>query len=221
LFGIYLRRKLYETPQFEKLKKFHKLDTEKFYRVINNNKKEIGIGIAYSVINASTFYLIATYIPSYLSQILGFRENLAEIISFCILILTTVLLPVFGAIGDKFDVKKIMISSAFLIIILLFPLYIAVTRHNLFFLSLIGLLYIVPITFISALLGFLLANLFSTRIRYTGVGLAWNIADGIFGSFTPAIALVLLKYTANEATFCWYILVCAMVSLVSYFSIKR
>jgi MFS transporter, MHS family, proline/betaine transporter len=221
LFGIYLRRKLYETPSFIKLKEHHKLDKETILQVINNYKKKIGIGIAYGAINASTFYLIATYIPTYFDKMFGLNIYKNAVISLSILFLTTVLLPVFGIIGEKYNNKHIFIFSTIMIVSLLYPFYIFVNNHNSLGIIITGVLYIIPITFISALLPYLLATLFPTSVRFTGVGLAFNLTDGIIGGFTPAIALFLLQFTKQQGAFCWFILACSLVSLFSYFTIKR
>lgn len=221
LFGIYLRSNLFETPQFEKLKKHHRLDRETIVEVISKYKGKIGIGVAFGVINAATFYFLATYVPTYFTKVLGLSDGKNIFISLLILVLTTVLLPVFGLIGDRLNVRVLMVSCASLIIALLYPLYISIESSNMFWISVIGLFYIIPITCISALLAYLLAHLFPTSVRFTGVGLAWNIADGIFGGFTPAIALLLLQNTANQAAFCWFILTCATVSLFAYFKIRE
>ncbi|MFA6119338.1 MAG: MFS transporter [Parachlamydiales bacterium] len=217
LIGVFLRHKLHETPLFLQLEKSNKLTLNTLGRVIRNHKKTIGIGTAYGVINASTFYLIATYIPTYFNITIGISSQINAIISFSILFITTILLPVFGIIGDKFSNRKIMISSALMIIFLLYPLYLAIDNKNLLLIGIIGFLSIFPITCITALIPYLLADLFPTNIRFTGVGLAFNLADGIVGGFTPAISLILLKYVPNEAAFCWFILICSIVSLHFYY----
>ncbi|MFZ0565211.1 MAG: MFS transporter [Chlamydiales bacterium] len=221
LFGIYLRRTLHETPLFEKLKKKHKLDTETTLELIINHKKRIALGTAFGVVNASTFYLIATYVPTFFDESIGLSFYGNAIVSLSILILTTVFLPFFGKVGDKFNNKLIFILSTILIIILLLPLSIAILHKNLILILIIGLVYIIPVTCISALLPYLLAHLFPTAIRFTGVGLAVNLADGLIGGFTPAISLFLLQVMRNNTAFVWYILLCALVSLVSYFFIKK
>ncbi|MES2273154.1 MAG: hypothetical protein V4487_03060, partial [Chlamydiota bacterium] len=78
-----------------------------------------------------------------------------------------------------------------------------------------------PIACITALLPYLLTHLYPTPVRFTCVGLSFNLADGIIGGFTPAIALYLLRYSANQAAFCLFILLCAIVSLFSYWKIKE
>jgi MHS family proline/betaine transporter-like MFS transporter len=172
------------------------------------------------VVNAATFYLIATYLPTYFQDVLQLSPKVNTIIALTILTLTTVTLPFFGKLGDRICNKKIFIFCAIMIIALIYPLYASMDAYNLFWISLISVLYIIPITCISALLPYLLARLFSTSVRYTSISLSVNLSDGIIGGFTPAIALFLVEWTGNPAAFCWFILVCSIVSLLAYLRIK-
>jgi Major Facilitator Superfamily. len=221
LFGVYLRGKLQETPTFQKMKFSHKLDRETLLEVIRKHKNKIGIGAAFCAINASTFYLIATYIPAYFNQTLGLGNFGNSIISLTILILLTILLPFFGVLGEKVSNKMLLIWSCILIIVLLIPIYFGVVNGNFFLMVVSGFLYIIPIACMTALLVYRITDLFPPAVRYTGVGLAFNLSDGIIGGFTPAISLILLEYTKNQAGFCLFILLCAVVSLASYLTIKE
>lgn len=221
LFGFILRKTLDETPIFKELKARHEIDTETFTQVINNHKKKIMLGTAYGVVNASTFYLVATYLPSYFNIALGLNVRDNALVSLSILILTTILLPVFGVLGDKFRIKLMMIGSGFSIIALLIPLYYSIHAHNIILSLVLAYLYVIPITCITAFIPFILLRLFPAPVRFTGVGLAFNLADGFVGGFTPAIAILLTRYTDSQAGFCWFILLCTIISLISYFKIKE
>ena len=227
LLGFILRKTLDETPIFKELKSHHEIDNETFKEVINNNKKKIMLGTAYGIVNAATFYLIAAYLPSYFNERLGLSPHSNALVSLSILALTTILLPVFGMIGDKlraknkFPVRSMMIWSTLSIIALLFPLYYFIYTEQVTLTFITTYLYIIPITCITALIPFLLLRLFRAQIRFTGVGLTFNLADGFIGGFTPAIGILLTRYTNNQAAFCWFILACAIISLISYFRIKE
>ncbi len=221
LFGIYLRHQLDETPSFKKVQELHEIAKSTLTRVLNSQWRNILLGTGFGVIDAATFYLVASYIPAYFNEALGLGAWADVSVTLFILILTTVLLPVFGRLGDRYNAKNMMIASTLMIIGLLYPMYVTINHTNLFWIGLIGVLFLIPITCIIALLPYFLTNLFTTTCRFTCVGVSLNLADGIIGGFTPAIALMLFHMTGNQAAFCWYILVCALISLVSYFYIKE
>jgi MHS family proline/betaine transporter-like MFS transporter len=221
LLGFYLRRKLHETPFFIRLKQHHRIDTETVSMVIKNYRHQIVMGTAFGVLNAATFYLIATYVPIYFSQSTGLNHNSNLLLHLSILTIMTVLLPLFGKTESRFSCRSIFLACTISIIILLLPLYISINNGSFFWASIVGGLGIIPVICMTAFLPYLLAHLFPVPVRFTGVGLSFNLADGIVGGFTPAIALFLLQYTNNQAAFCWFILACAIISLISYFKISK
>jgi MHS family proline/betaine transporter-like MFS transporter len=221
LIGIYLRHTLHETPVFVKLKQSHHIDRETVKQLILKYRYKLGIGISFGMIDAASFYLIATYLPTFINDSLGLSKNQNMFISFLILLITTVMLPFFGRLGDKYSNRRLCIGSAVFIILLLYPLSWAMDHKNMVFLSIVGGLYLIPISCISALMGYLLADLFPAKVRFTGTGITVNLADGIIGGFTPAIAILLLELTGVQSGLCWYILVCATISLLSYSKVLK
>lgn len=220
LLGLVLRRTLHETPVFEHLKELEELDRETETKVVKKNYKKIAKGIAYGAINAVTFYMLATYLPTYFSDVLKLTEAQNAIISILILVLTTILLPVFGILGDKYSNRKILSTLAILTIILTTLLYFSINSQNLIWIGIIGFAFIIPIAGITALLAYQVVNLFPPRIRYRGLGLSFNLSDGFFGGFAPAISLLLVKYSQNEGAFCFFIIFCSLLSLFFYLRIK-
>ncbi len=221
IFGIYLRYHLRETPVFKKLKDQSEIDSNMTINVIKKYKGKIALGTAFGVLNASTYYLAAIYIPSFLNTSIGLSYNQNIIVSFSILVLTTITLPIFGIIGEKLNNKTMLIVCAVAIIILLYPLNYSINEKKLILLSGITLIYIILISAMTSLISYQLPHLYSASIRYTGVALAFNLADGVVGAFTPAAAILLLQFTGDQAAFCWYIFICAIISLISFFKIKK
>jgi MFS family permease len=221
LFGIYLRSSLLETPVFNSLKNTHNIDDESILQIIKHNKLIILMGIAFGAINASTFYLIATYIPQYIKIFEKLDPISSTIYMIITLIVMTLFLPIFGKYIDKSGSKSIFIQSCILIIGLLPFLHWSFTNKSSFFLFIALILFIIPVTMISAIYPYWIARVFHPKIRYTSIGLAFNFTDAVFGSFGPAIALLLFKFTNDSASFCWYIFICAILSIFSYLKLRK
>jgi MFS transporter, MHS family, proline/betaine transporter len=126
-----------------------------------------------------------------------------------------------GIVGTVIRKRTLLIWSAILIILLLVPLYYSIVSKNLTLMLVLLYLYLFPISCITALLAFVLLHLFAAPVRFTGVGLAFNLSDGLIGGFTPAISIFLSNYFNNPAAFCWFILICAIISLVAYFKVRE
>ncbi len=220
LFGLLLRETLDETPTFKNLVKHHHVDAEKFISIIKKYKGPIFLGTSYGAINAVTFYLIATFLPSYFHETSGLDDHVNALVSITILLFSTILLPIFGYFGEKYSIKLMMIWSAISIIFLTAIMYCLMYFNHIYIFLAVTYLYIIPITCISAFIPILLLHLFIAPVRFTGVGIAFNLADGVIGGFTPAIAITLALYTKIPSNFLIFVFLCSLISLIAYFKIR-
>jgi MFS family permease len=215
-FGLCLRYQLHETPLFQEMHKHEQVVKESILQVVFKHKTRIMKGILFCALNSSAFYLISVNFPLYFGQILGidFKDNL--LITICLLILMTLPLPLFGKLADRFCNKTILVSAVSGIIILLYPLYIAIDHSSIFFTSLIIVVFCLLYTCTSALIPYIVADLFPTHDRFTCSAISFNCADALIGGFTPVAALYLLNQTNNPASFIWILLFGAVLSLLGY-----
>jgi MHS family proline/betaine transporter-like MFS transporter len=61
----------------------------------------------------------------------------------------------------------------------------------------------------------LLCELYPTNIRYTSLSVGYNVAVMIFGGFAPFIATLLIQETGNPIAPTYYVIACALVSIVA------
>ena len=60
-----------------------------------------------------------------------------------------------------------------------------------------------------------LAEMFPTRVRYTGFAVSFNMANAIFGGTAPFVATLLISRTGNAIAPAWYLVAAASISLVA------
>jgi len=221
LFGLYLRSKLHETHVYKEMLTHEKVVKEPLMKVLKQYKGKIFKGILFCALNSSAFYLLTVNFSVYLGQLLGesYSNNLLSAIA--LLVLITVPLPYFGRLADKFDNRKLLVYSMIGIIALLFPLYVAVANDYVVLLAVALFLFCILFTMLSTLIPFLLPDLFPTRVRFTCVGVSFNLADATLGSFTPVISMYLVHFTGRQESFCWYLLFCSLLSLAAYLCLPK
>ncbi len=220
-FGLYLRHKLHETPLFKEMVTHEKVVKEPVLQVLSKYKKGIFIGILFCALNSSAFYLLTVNFPIYFGKILGinYADNL--LITMLLLVFITVPLPFFGMAGDKFNNKTILVGCTIGVILLLYPLYQAINDASIFFIALYMAIFSLLITCLSALIPFVLPSLFPTHVRFTCVGVSFNVTDAAIGGFTPALTLYLLRWTGSEGSFSWYLLPFALLSAIGFLLAKE
>jgi MHS family proline/betaine transporter-like MFS transporter len=64
-----------------------------------------------------------------------------------------------------------------------------------------------------------LAELFSTPVRATGISLTYSLGVTIFGGFTPAITTALVDWTGKPIAVAFYLMGAACVSSIAVFAL--
>ncbi|HXJ03424.1 MAG TPA: hypothetical protein VNH44_19545, partial [Micropepsaceae bacterium] len=67
----------------------------------------------------------------------------------------------------------------------------------------------------------LLAELMPAKVRTSGYAIIISLANGIFGTFTPAIATLLIQMTGNRASPALWLSAAAAVSLLAALMARR
>lgn len=221
LFGLFLRSRLHETPLYKEMGTHEKIVKESILTVMKKNKRGMVKAILFCALNSAAFYLLTVNFPVYFGKLLGIKYSDNLIISMFLLVLITVPLPFFGMLGDKFNNKKILLGSTSGIIALLYPLYLSINHSSWVFMGIVFVFFSLLTTCLSALLPFMISELFPTRVRFTCVAVGFNLADAMIGGFTPAIVLFLLYLTGNQASFCWWLFICALLSFFAFLTMKE
>ncbi len=219
--GVLIRSRLHETPLFQEMARHTAFIKEPIFKVLYEHKKAILMGVLFWAFNSSFVYFITVNASGYFKKMIGNNQITALAISCGLLILITAPLPLFGYIADRIDNKKLLICSTLSCMVLLFPLDLFVTRSSLLGLSITIVIFSLLFTCNTALLSYMTPGLFPTRVRFTCVGVSFNIADSIFGGFTPFFVLYLTRITDNVGVFSWVILFFSILSLISYILIKE
>ncbi|MGW5288162.1 MFS transporter [Rhodococcus pyridinivorans] len=190
--GLYVRLAIEETPVFRAESAAAAASQEKrtlpFLDALRYQTKEILLGAGALAIMFAFFYMGTAYLTSYATTTLGFDRPFVLTVG----ILSSVVFGasiVFSALySDRVGRRKvIMISCAFSVVwaLVLFPLLdtgspIAFVVGMMVTLAIFGIAY--------GPCGALLPEMFHTRYRYTGAGLAYNGAGVLGGAIPPIIA---------------------------------
>jgi MFS transporter, MHS family, proline/betaine transporter len=72
----------------------------------------------------------------------------------------------------------------------------------------------------SGVLPSLMAELFPTRTRGTGVALSYNISVPIFGGFAPFFAALLIELTGDRHAPSFYLMMTALISVAALVAVR-
>ena len=183
LWGFILRKKLSETPLFSLLDK--NKARKPVIKLIKEYPRQVIIGWSLMGTISAGIMCLFLIIPSYL-RFTKLTLSHVSLINTLILFIVMISSIIFGFVGDKTSKKFILAIS---LIISMASSYIIFGRLFDKNLSLISYTIYCTLTFgvIVAIIPSMLAELFPTEIRYSGVALVYNLSFATTGGLAPMI----------------------------------
>lgn len=212
--GIYYRQKLNETPAFLNLVSQKKRLKAPLKNLLKTYWRNILRGVAIIALSATVVSLIFLFMPSYLHVYLKINMHQAFLFSAINLGVLVALIPVAGLIADKIGLRNALLFCALFFIGLSFPLYYSLVHLN-------SWLRLLPMFALSAgaamtiaTMGPVAFSLFPPEVRYSGVGVTYNLALAIFGGSAPFFATLILNSVRNPVTICFCLIFSAGLCLL-------
>jgi MHS family proline/betaine transporter-like MFS transporter len=179
--------------------------------------KCVGIVILLNVAD----YTFLTYMPSYLNTALGIGEQRGRVILIGIMLAMMLVITPIGALSDRIGRKPILVASALGFIVLGWPAFWLMSQGSLFLVTL-GLA--IPGLLLVMLLGTLPATLpamFSTRTRYGGFAVSYNISTSLFGGTAPLAITWLVVMTGNDYMPAFYLIAAGVIAFIPILALRE
>lgn len=214
LIGRYIRTKLEDTPAFRELSEKETVKAPAL-AMFKTYRKQLVIATGAVLLNAVGFYVILSYMPTYLSVELGFGA--AESFLATTIALASYIGFIFltGIASDKFGRKRMLITASVLFVALTVPAFMLLDTRNFLVIVLVQILLGGMLTLNDGTLPSFLAELFPTKVRYTGFAVSFNLSNALFGGTAPFMATLLIGMTHNQLAPGWYLVAAALVSLIA------
>lgn len=219
LVGRYIRMSLQDTPKFLEMEK--RLEAKEcathapVRELLTVHRRSVMIGIGVTCLNAVAFYLLLSYMPTYLSTEMGMSESDSFLASTVSLATYIGLIFLMGKLSDRFGRKTMLLTASVLFLALTFPLFGMLENQPLIVILMIQIAFGAILAMNDGTLPCFLAEIFPTRVRFSGFAFSFNIANAVFGGTAPFIATWLIQLTGNKMAPAWYLLAAAAVALVA------
>ena len=217
LVSFWLRLSLHETPEFQLLR--NTAPKVPFVELSRSHPAQVLTGISAMVATAG-FNGLLFAMPAYLPIAMGYTSVEAiRAQNVCLIILSFGLLTA-AWLGDRIPRRRILCVGSLTLSLLSIPFFNAAASHS------VGLLLLfagagVAASMVNGPMCGIAADLYPTRIRFSGVAISFNLAFSIFSGIAPLAAALLQRYTGSPAGPAYYMCFCGVLTFVGSLFLHR
>ncbi|GAX88581.1 MFS transporter [Effusibacillus lacus] len=220
--GLWIRGGIDESPVFEETKQKGEISKLPIADTFKYHWKEVLLATGMKVVETAPFYILTTFVITYATGNLKLdKTGVLNAVTIASLV-TTILIPLMGRWADKHGRKPMYIWGTLFMLLFVFPYFWLLNLGTIFSVTvatIIGLGVIwAPIT---AVLGTLYSEIFSTNVRYTGVTVGYQLGAALAGGTAPLIATYLLKQYNTWVAVAIYLAITCLISLFSILLVKE
>jgi len=216
--GLFIRLRVSESPRFEAVKNKGVQAKAPLIELLRKHPKDVLLAVGTRFATDITFNVINVFVLAYGTQQLGLPRGilLNGVLIGCFVELFTI--PLFGWLSDNIGRRTVYMLGCIFVAIygFVFFMLLDTKQPTYIFLAYIGGLAFSQAS-VYAVQSTWFAELFGTRVRYTGASLPYQIAGIITSGPTPLIATYLFATYATVWPIAGYIAATAILSLVCAF----
>ncbi|NUZ05829.1 MFS transporter [Schlegelella sp. ID0723] len=200
--ALYLRRSLSETAS-EASRSHQEAGT--VGGLFRHHKAAFFTVLGYTAGGSLIFYTFTTYMQKYLVNSAGMSIKTASNVMTFALFVYMCMQPLFGALSDRIGRRNNMLLFGALGALATVPIMSALNdATNPYVAFALIILALAIVSFYTSISGIVKAEMFPPEVRALGVGLAYAVANAMFGGSAEYVALG-LKSIGHESAFYWYV----------------
>jgi metabolite-proton symporter len=213
--GLWIRLGVLESPLFAREVEGKRVEKQPVLEVIKRQPKEILLSAMLRMSEQMPFYIFTVFVLEYGTDTLGFGKNFLTNSVALAAAVSLFSVPFFGHLSDRIGRKRMYMIGAAVTALWAIP-YFALLNAQVAGLAVIAIvLSLVPHDMQYGPQAALIAESFTTRVRYSGAGLGYQLASVVAGGPAPLLAAWLLHTFDSSLPIALYIIAGAVVTLIA------
>jgi MFS transporter, MHS family, shikimate and dehydroshikimate transport protein len=212
--GIVIRRRLAESPSFQRLKQAGARKSLPIGTVLSRKKRLTALVIGSQAAENTSFYVFAVYALAYLTTAVGVPKPVVLNALMVAAAACLVAQPIFGALSDRIGRKRVFAGGMVFIGLFIVPFFLLIGTGSA---TLITLAMVLGLVFgqapTQATQPSLFAEQYEASIRYSGVSVGYQFATVLWSGPTPILAAALWAWSGSWWPLAGYIGAAAVLSV--------
>jgi MFS family permease len=213
--GVYIRRRVDETPEFEEAKTTEKPSGTPLVEALRKHPRNILAIFLMRLGQNTSFYTISVFCLSYATTTLGMERWVTLSALLIGSALAAISCPFWGSLADRIGYTKIMTGSLVVSALIAFPIFLFLDTRSALLIIVVVVVAIAGVNASNdAIQPGYFTSMFGTKVRYSGVSIGREGGTIIGGGLAPIIATALLAQTGHWWAVAVWMVVTSLLGLV-------
>jgi MHS family proline/betaine transporter-like MFS transporter len=213
LTALVLRRHMQETPSFEAAKEAGALADNPLGEAVRRERGPLFYVFMLTAYMGVAYYTAATFLPSYLQSILDAKPEEVFIGTTAGAVIYAFVCPLAGALSDRVGRKPVMFAASLALLVFTWPVFLLMGEVTFFTIVFGQVALIAMVLLFTGPFSAVVAELFPTSSRYSGMAVAYNVGNAIFAGTAPLIGTALVKATGYDPAPAFYVMAFSLAIL--------
>ena len=213
--GLFIRLRLLESPAFEQVKESGTEADMPIIDVIRTHPKNVLLAMGMRVAENGPFYILTVFVLSYVTAELRLAENVGLVGVLIAAAIGLVTVPLFGALSDRVGRKPLYLFGSVFLLLFSFPFFWLLNTGTtvLIWLAIVLAVNLGHDSMYGPQAAYF-AELFGTRVRYSGASIGYQLASVFAGGLAFPISEYLIA-TYDYQAIAIYMALMALITVVS------
>lgn len=199
LIGLYLRKKVSETPEFLEYMERERPRQAPLFTALKENARAVFATFGIAAFSGVIAYTTLAFISFYLEMFLGWSKQSAVLVTMLGSLIYAAVSPVVGWLvsSRSFDPRRVCLWAIGAVVLSAYPVFFLVNTGSLIAILMGQLIWALVTIVYQAPMNILMSDLFPVEARYRGIGFGYSMGMAAFGGTSPLVLTWLTKETHN------------------------